>query len=172
MPDLSFVSTANQTNTIMKALVLSLLITAAACFTVACSSTVGVGNDPLGDFTSVNVKTNDSALLGNTIVEVFRENGFTHASTGAISMTFRKLGTGTTDLVWGNNMNDNPTYIVATVNVIPKYGSNEYHVTCTPTIEQQNRSFGTSEKHPLLMGRIGYQGILDEIKKRVEKGQA
>ncbi|MEM7146315.1 MAG: hypothetical protein AAF591_14355 [Verrucomicrobiota bacterium] len=156
----------------MKFRSLSLLAVAAACLAAACSSTVGVGSDPLGDFTSVNIKTSDSALLGNTIVEVFRENGFTHSSTGAVSMTFRKMGSGTTDLVWGNNMNDNPVYIVATVNVIPKYGSNEYHVTCTPTIQQQNRSFGTSEKHPVLMGRIGYQGILDEIKKRVEKGQA
>jgi hypothetical protein len=156
--------------TLYRFLALVLASASIASFLGACSGTVGAGDTGISDFTSVKIKTEDSRLLGDTIVEVFVEKGFRHATTGATSMTFEKLGSGTTDFVWGNNMNNNPTIIVATVNIIPEYGKKIYQVTCAPTIKQASRISGYSEKKPILMGRLGYQGILDEIKKRVEKG--
>jgi hypothetical protein len=157
-------------NTICRLLTLLLASTLTASFLGACSGTVGAGDTGISDFTSVKIKTEDSSLLGTTIVDVFVEKGFRHVSTGSTVMTFEKQGSGTTDFVWGNNMNNNPTIIVATVNIIPEYGKKLYQVTCAPTIKQASRISGYSEKKPILMGRLGYQGMLDEIKKRVEKG--
>jgi hypothetical protein len=117
---------------------------------------------------STSVKTHSPADVRPAVLDVFREQGFNVLSEGSQSVTFSKPGGRSADLAWSTTANQNPVMIRPTVRWRAA-GSGEMLVTCQVEVAQQSTVYGETVRQPYLMGKSAYNGMLKDVKRRVEK---
>ena len=130
---------------------------------------MGVGGGGVDNLASTRVKTSSSSAVNEAVLAVFQEQGFKVLSQGAQSVTFSKPGGRSADLAWSTINNPNPVMIRPTVRW-QGAGPAEMTVTCQVEITQQSTVFGEDVRQPYLMGKAAYNGMLSDVRRRVEKG--
>jgi hypothetical protein len=136
----------------------------------ACGAAVGVGSGGVDNLASTRVKTNSSSAVNKAVLAVFQAQGFNVLTQSSQSITFSKPGGRSADLAWSTINNPNPVMIRPTVRW-QGAGTAEMSVTCQVEITQQSTAFGEDVRQPFLMGKAAYDGMLRDVKRRVEKGQ-
>ena len=136
----------------------------------ACGGAVGVGEGRVDNLASTSVKTNSSGAVRQAVLDVFQEQGFSMLSQGSQSITFTKPGGRSADLAWSTTANPNPVMIRPTVRWRAA-GSGEMLVSCQVEVAQQSTVYGETVRQPLMMGKSAYNGMLKDVKRRVEKGR-
>jgi hypothetical protein len=136
----------------------------------ACGAAVGVGDGGVDNLASTRVKTNSPAAVQQAVLDVFRAEGFNVLSQGSQSITFSKPGGRSAELAWSTTANSNPVMIRPIVRWRTS-GSGEMLVTCQVEIAQESTVYGETVRQPFLMGKSAYNGMLRDVKSRVEKGR-
>ena len=131
---------------------------------------MGVGGGGVDNLASTRVKTNSSAVVQQAVLAVFRAQGFNVLSQGSQSITFSKPGGRSAEIAWTTTANPNPVMIRPIVRWQVS-GDGEMLVTCQVEIAQESTVFGETVRQPLLMGKSAYNGLLRDVKRRVEKGR-
>lgn len=131
---------------------------------------MGVGGGGVDNLASTRVKTNSSAVVQQAVLAVFRAQGFNVLSQGSQSITFSKPGGRSAEIAWTTTANPNPVMIRPIVRWQAS-GDGEMLVTCQVEIAQESTVFGETVRQPLLMGKSAYNGMLRDVKRRVEKGR-
>jgi hypothetical protein len=85
-------------------------------------------------------------------------------------ITFQKRGGRSAEIAWTTIDNPNPVMIRPTVRW-RSTGSSEYTVTCQVEVAQQSTVDGEIVREPMMMGKSAYNGMLREVKQRVEGGR-
>jgi hypothetical protein len=156
----------------MKARVFSTLAAASLLVLPAmhssCGSAMGVGPARKGEYSSVLIRSSDEPAVRQAVNAVFTEAGFIPDGTTSRSMSFRKRGNRSAEVAWSTLANPNPVWIRPTVTL---FRTNDgFRLTCDAYVTQARTTFGEEVRQPLVAGRTGYQRMLNDVRKRVEKG--
>jgi hypothetical protein len=137
----------------------------------ACGAAVGVGGGGGADnLASTRVKTDSSSAVREAVLDVFRNEGFNVLSQASQSVTFSKRGGRSAEIAWTTTGNPNPVMIRPTVRW-GSGGTGSMHVTCQVEVAQISTAYGETVRQPLLVGKSAYNGMLRDVKRRVEKGR-
>ena len=135
---------------------------------VACGGAVGVGSGAVDNLASTRVKTNSSDAVNKAVLTVFHEKGFKILSQRSQSIIFIKAGGRSADIAWSTINNPNPVMIRPTV-AWRSTGTGEMILTCQVDVVQRDTSFGETVRQPIMMGKSAYGGMLNDVKRRVER---
>jgi hypothetical protein len=136
----------------------------------ACGAAVGVGSGGADNLASARVKTDSSSAVRQAVLDVFRDQGFNVLSEGTQSVTFSKRGGRSAEIAWTTTGNPNPVIIRPTVRW-RSGGTGSMLVTCQVEVAQLSTVDGETVRQPLLVGKSAYNGMLRDVKRRVEKGR-
>lgn len=134
-----------------------------------CGAAVGVGNGGVENLATTKIRTGSEAAVRSAVLEVFKSQGFRVLSEGSQSITFSKRGGRSADIAWSTMANPNPVMIRPTVSW-RKAGSGEVFVSCQVEIAQLSTVYGETVRQPMVAGKSAYNGMLRDVKRRVEKG--
>lgn len=135
----------------------------------ACGAAVGVGGPGHDSLAKVTVHRATPASIRSVTIAVFREQGFSVMSQAANSIRFEKEGGRSAEIAWKTVGNSNPVMIRPTVSWSPT-GTDQLCLMCDVEVAQESTVYGETTRQPMLMGKSAYSGLLEEIKRRVEKG--
>jgi hypothetical protein len=135
-----------------------------------CGAAVGVGGGGVDSLASTRVRATSPEPVRRAVVEVFRAQDFTVLEQGADRITFQKRGGRSAEIAWTTIDNPNPVMIRPTVRW-RKSGTGEFTVACEVEVAQQSTVAGETVRRPMVVGKSAYQGMLREVKQRVEAGR-
>lgn len=138
-------------------------------FHSSCGSATGVGSPRAGEFAAVMVRSDNEPIVRQAIRAVFTDAGFQYDVSTASSLEFRKRGNRSAEIAWTTINNPNPVWIRPSVG-ISRTGDG-FRLTCDVYVTQASTTWGETVRQPLLAGRSGYQRLLNDVRKRVEKGR-
>ncbi|MFK7849546.1 MAG: hypothetical protein AB8D78_01095 [Akkermansiaceae bacterium] len=136
----------------------------------SCGASVGIGSGGVENLASTRVKTNSSSAVERAVLDVFQDQGFSVISKGSQSVSFSKRGGRSADIAWSTMNNPNPVMIRPTVGWRAS-SEGEMLVTCQVEVAQQSTVYGETVRQPLMVGKAAYNGMLKDVKRRVERSR-
>lgn len=134
-----------------------------------CGAAVGVGGGGVDNLATTRIRTDSSDSIRRAVITVFKADEFSVHSQGADSITFIKRGGRSADIAWTTVNNPNPVMIRPTVRW-RKTGDSLFTVTCRVEIVQQSTVRGEIVREPMVMGTSAYNGMLRQVRRKVESG--
>lgn len=135
-----------------------------------CGAAVGVGGGGVDSLASTKVRTTSSESVRRAVLAVFQAQEFSVISQSPGMITFQKRGGRSAEIAWTTIDNPNPVMIRPTVRW-RSTGSSEFTVTCQVEVAQQSTVDGEIVRQPMMMGKSAYNGMLRDVKQRVEGGR-
>ena len=123
-----------------------------------------------GCLASTTIRTTSSDAVRRSVISVFQAQEFSVLSQSPGMITFQKRGGRSAEIAWTTIDNPNPVMIRPTVRW-RSTGSSEFTVTCQVEVAQQSTVDGEIVREPMMMGKSAYNGMLRDVKLRVEGGR-
>lgn len=140
---------------------------AAIAALLASCGTVGLDSGGGGDYAGTTINSRDLDLIRREARAVFAEKGFTYSGGTSTLLRFSKRGNRSAQITWGSNLNSNPVFFRPEVSLQPL--GDRTRLSCQVFITQQSTVYGENVRQPFLGGRAGYNQMMGEIRRRVEK---